>query len=101
MPSSLRPPPRLCAAGETLSKDPQFMSFADLGLMPELLRAVAEQGYSTPTPIQRQAIPAVLADRDVLAGAQTGTGKTAAFILPILQKLGAPPALAPRALVLT
>ena len=64
------------------------MSFADLGLTPELLRAVAEQGYTTPTPIQLQAIPAVLADRDVLAGAQTGTGKTAAFILPILQKLG-------------
>lgn len=77
------------------------MSFADLGLTPELLRAVAEQGYTVPTPIQRRAIPAVLADRDVLAGAQTGTGKTAAFILPILQKLGAPPARAPRALVLT
>jgi ATP-dependent RNA helicase RhlE len=77
------------------------MSFADLGLMPELLRAVAEQGYTTPTPIQRQAIPAVLADRDVLAGAQTGTGKTAAFILPILQKLGAPPGRTPRVLVLT
>ena len=77
------------------------MSFADLGLTPELLRAVAEQGYTTPTPIQRQAIPAVLADRDVLAGAQTGTGKTAAFILPILQKLGAPPGRTPRVLVLT
>jgi ATP-dependent RNA helicase RhlE len=77
------------------------MSFADLGLAPELLRAVAEQGYTTPTPIQLQAIPAVLADRDVLAGAQTGTGKTAAFILPILQKLGAPPGRTPRVLVLT
>ena len=77
------------------------MSFADLGLTPELLRAVAELGYTTPTPIQIQAIPAVLADRDVLAGAQTGTGKTAAFILPILQKLGEPPGRAPRALVLT
>jgi ATP-dependent RNA helicase RhlE len=77
------------------------MSFVDLGLMPELLRAVAEQGYTTPTPIQLQAIPAVLADRDVLAGAQTGTGKTAAFILPILQKLGAPPGRTPRVLVLT
>jgi ATP-dependent RNA helicase RhlE len=77
------------------------MSFADLGLSPELLRAVAEQGYTTPTPIQLQAIPAVLGDRDVLAGAQTGTGKTAAFILPILQKLGAPPGRTPRVLVLT
>jgi ATP-dependent RNA helicase RhlE len=78
------------------------MSFDDLGLSPELLRAVAEKGYTTPTPIQSQAIPAVLAGRDVLAGAQTGTGKTAAFVLPILQKLGAPSTQrAPRALVLT
>jgi ATP-dependent RNA helicase RhlE len=77
------------------------MSFADLGLSPELLRAVAEQGYTTPTPIQLQAIPAVLADRDVLAGAQTGTGKTAAFILPILHRLGAPPGRTARVLVLT
>ncbi|HVY82611.1 MAG TPA: DEAD/DEAH box helicase [Steroidobacteraceae bacterium] len=78
------------------------MSFADLGLAPELLRAVAEKGYDTPTPIQSQAIPAVLSGRDVLAGAQTGTGKTAAFVLPILQKLGGPsPQRAPRAAVLT
>ncbi|WP_137937323.1 DEAD/DEAH box helicase [Chitinivorax sp. B] len=63
------------------------MSFADLGLTPELLRAVAEQGYSEPTPIQAQAIPVVLAGRDVLAAAQTGTGKTAGFTLPILQRL--------------
>jgi ATP-dependent RNA helicase RhlE len=78
------------------------MSFNDLGLTPELVRAVSEKGYSTPTPIQSQAIPAVLAGRDVLAGAQTGTGKTAAFVLPILQKLGRPSAdRAPRALVLT
>ncbi len=77
------------------------MSFADLGLKPELLRAVSEKGYSVPTPIQAQAIPAVLAGGDVLAGAQTGTGKTAAFVLPILQKLGAPGGHAPRALVLT
>jgi ATP-dependent RNA helicase RhlE len=79
------------------------MTFADLGLVPELLRALAEKGYDTPTPIQSQAIPAVLGGRDVLAGAQTGTGKTAAFVLPILQKLGAPtPGRAtPRALVLT
>jgi ATP-dependent RNA helicase RhlE len=77
------------------------MSFADLGLLPELLRAVDEKGYSTPTPIQAQAIPAVLAGGDVLAGAQTGTGKTAAFVLPILHKLGRAGGRAPRALVLT
>ncbi|MEJ1962411.1 MAG: DEAD/DEAH box helicase [Gammaproteobacteria bacterium] len=76
------------------------MSFSDLGLPPELLRAVTEKGYDTPTPIQAQAIPYVLADRDVLAGAQTGTGKTAAFVLPILAKLGSRGVAAPRALVL-
>ncbi|HEY7970982.1 MAG TPA: DEAD/DEAH box helicase, partial [Candidatus Limnocylindrales bacterium] len=63
------------------------MSFAELGLTPELLRAVADQGYTEPTPVQREAIPIVLAGRDLLAGAQTGTGKTAAFVLPILQLL--------------
>jgi ATP-dependent RNA helicase RhlE len=77
------------------------MSFADLGLEPELLRAVTEKGYGVPTPIQAKAIPSVLAGRDVLAGAQTGTGKTAAFVLPILHKLGQPAGRAPRALVLT
>ena len=64
------------------------MSFESLGLAPFLLRALAEQGYETPTPIQQQAIPLVLAGRDLLAGAQTGTGKTAAFGLPLLQHLG-------------
>ncbi len=77
------------------------MPFTHLGLKPELSRAVAEKGYVTPTPIQREAIPAVLAGRDVLAGAQTGTGKTAAFVLPILQNLASHQAGAPRALVLT
>jgi ATP-dependent RNA helicase RhlE len=62
-------------------------SFAELGLRPELLRAVEEAGYTTPTPIQLQAIPVVLAGKDVMGGAQTGTGKTAGFALPILQKL--------------
>jgi ATP-dependent RNA helicase RhlE len=77
------------------------MLFTDLGLKPELLRGIAEKGYDTPTPIQREAIPAVLSGRDVLANAQTGTGKTAAFVLPILQNLGAPQPGAPRVLVLT
>jgi ATP-dependent RNA helicase RhlE len=81
------------------------MSFSDLGLLPELMRAVADKGYDTPSPIQLQAIPAVLAGRDVLAAAQTGTGKTAGFVLPILQRLVADPSQgprrAPRALILT
>jgi ATP-dependent RNA helicase RhlE len=62
-------------------------SFAELGLRPEILRAVAEAGYTTPTPIQLQAIPLILEGLDVMGGAQTGTGKTAGFALPILQKL--------------
>jgi ATP-dependent RNA helicase RhlE len=81
------------------------MSFSDLGLSPELMRAVADKGYDTPSPIQAQAIPAVMSGRDVLAGAQTGTGKTASFVLPILQRLLNDAAhgtsRAPRALVLT
>jgi ATP-dependent RNA helicase RhlE len=68
------------------------MSFNELGLAEPLLRAVAELGYNTPTPIQRQAIPAVLAGGDLLAGAQTGTGKTAGFTLPILHRLAGMPA---------
>jgi superfamily II DNA/RNA helicase len=63
------------------------MSFSELGLSPELLRAIDEQGYSEPTPIQAKAIPLVLAGHDILAAAQTGTGKTAAFMLPILERL--------------
>jgi ATP-dependent RNA helicase RhlE len=77
------------------------MSFESLGLEPELLRAVADKGYTTPTPIQLQAIPAVLSGRDVLAGAQTGTGKTAGFVLPLLQKLRQAEGKAPRVLVLS
>ncbi|HYF19148.1 MAG TPA: DEAD/DEAH box helicase [Ramlibacter sp.] len=63
------------------------MTFEDLKLAPALLKAVREQGYETPTPIQAQAIPAVLEGHDLLGGAQTGTGKTAAFTLPLLHKL--------------
>ena len=60
--------------------------FAELGLIPPLLQAVADLGYEKPTPVQEQSIPLVLAGRDLMAGAQTGTGKTAAFALPILQR---------------
>jgi ATP-dependent RNA helicase RhlE len=82
------------------------MSFASLGLSAEIVRAVEERGYTTPTPIQAQAIPAVLTGKDLLAGAQTGTGKTAGFTLPLLQRLNAtrkgPPGRGQvRALVLT
>jgi ATP-dependent RNA helicase RhlE len=62
-------------------------SFETLGLLPELLRAVKDAGYTTPTPIQTQAIPIILAGHDVMGGAQTGTGKTAGFTLPLLQRL--------------
>ena len=68
-----------------------YMSFDSLGLMAELLRAVSEQGYSEPTPIQSQAIPVILEGRDVMGGAQTGTGKTAGFTLPLLQLLSKKP----------
>src|SRR6266705_3162398 len=67
--------------------DTEDEGFAELGLIPPLQRAVRETGYSQPTPIQLAAIPHVLAGRDLLGLAQTGTGKTAAFALPILQRL--------------
>jgi len=67
------------------------MSFDSLGLSAELLRAVRDQGYTTPTPVQRKAIPVILEGRDILAGAQTGTGKTAGFTLPLLHRLSARP----------
>ena len=63
------------------------MSFKDLNLNSKLLRAVEASGFVTPTDIQREAIPVVLAGRDLMASAQTGTGKTAAFVLPALQRL--------------
>lgn len=63
------------------------MLFSELGLSAEILRAIEDAGYTTPTPIQTQAIPIVLQGRDMLAGAQTGTGKTAGFTLPLLHRL--------------
>ncbi len=63
------------------------MSFKNLGLSEPILRAIAEEGYSKPTPVQEQAIPVILNNKDILAGAQTGTGKTAGFTLPLLQRL--------------
>jgi ATP-dependent RNA helicase RhlE len=80
------------------------MSFSSLGLSAELLRAVSEKGYTQATPIQLQAIPVILEGRDILAGAQTGTGKTAGFTLPLLQRLNSQPQgarRAVRALILT
>lgn len=68
------------------------MSFEELGLSSEVLRAVVEQGYDSPTPIQQKAIPVVLSGKDVMASAQTGTGKTAGFTLPVLQRLSKAPA---------
>jgi ATP-dependent RNA helicase RhlE len=65
------------------------LTFDQLGLTPELLKTIAAQGYTEPTPVQARSIPIVLSGRDILAGAQTGTGKTAAFVLPILQLLNA------------
>ncbi len=79
-------------------------TFESLGLLPKLVRAVTDRGYNEPTPVQAAAIPAVLEGRDMLAGSQTGTGKTAAFALPILQRLatsGPRKGRGPRALILT
>jgi ATP-dependent RNA helicase RhlE len=78
------------------------MPFTTLGLMPELTRALADRNYLEPTPVQTRVIPEILAGRDILAGAQTGTGKTAGFTLPILQRLhvAQSPPRAPRALIL-
>jgi cytidylate kinase len=77
-----------------------IMKFEELNLAPAILQAVQEQGYDTPTPVQAQAIPIVLAGHDLLAGAQTGTGKTAAFMLPILQHLTTGPLRKTRALII-
>jgi superfamily II DNA/RNA helicase len=78
------------------------MTFADLGLSDELLRAVSDSGYDEPTPIQRAAIPSVLMGRDLVGIAQTGTGKTAGFVLPMIDILhhGRSRARMPRSLIL-
>src|SRR6185437_10606692 len=78
-----------------------FMSFPSLGLDPALLRGVDDLGFTAPTPIQRDAIPAVLSGRDLLACSMTGSGKTAAFVLPILHRLLGKRRRTTRALVLT
>jgi ATP-dependent RNA helicase RhlE len=77
------------------------MPFKMLGLAPPLVRATREMGYTEPTPIQAKAIPAVLAGRDLVATAQTGTGKTAAFLLPVLHRLLELPPGTTQALVVT
>ena len=67
----------------------KIISFKDLNLIPELKEAIAKKGYTTPTPIQLKSIPGLLEGKDLIGIAQTGTGKTAAFILPILQRMKA------------
>ena len=93
---------------EVLLENRDHPLFADFGLSPDILRALTDQGYEHPTPIQAQAIPVVLKGRDVMGAAQTGTGKTAGFSLPIIQLLlaHASPSMSParhpvRALILT
>jgi len=78
------------------------MKFSDFALRPEILQAVADAGYQTPTPIQEQAIPVILTGQDLLGIAQTGTGKTAAFVLPMIERLASGKAKArmPRSLIL-
>jgi superfamily II DNA/RNA helicase len=89
---------------ENTTAETSLATFATLGLHPNILKAIADSGYTTPTPIQAQAIPEVLAGHDLMASAQTGTGKTAAFMLPALHRLAEPSTVrskGPRVLVLT
>lgn len=76
------------------------LSFEELGLQPQFIQAVREMGFETPTPIQEAAIPALLEGRSVIGQAQTGTGKTAAFVLPLLHKVESGKMRAPQALIL-
>jgi ATP-dependent RNA helicase DeaD len=79
------PEPGNSASGP-ITETPEGVTFADLGLSTPLLSAIADTGYTVPTPIQWKAIPEVIAGRDVLGIAQTGTGKTAAFVLPMIER---------------
>src|SRR5258706_15906808 len=82
-----RPVPTSTASSNRTMQEFKLMSFSNLGLAPELLQAIADQGYTEPTPVQAKAIPPILLGQDVMAAAQTGTGKTASFTLPMLQRL--------------
>jgi superfamily II DNA/RNA helicase len=98
LPASVESEPRNSAP----EPEPEHNGFEALGLSPEVVRAVTEKGYRTPTPIQAQAIPSILMGRDVLGTAQTGTGKTGGFVLPMLDILSGARARArmPRSLIL-
>ena len=101
VPAEALPEQPMPAAAEPSAEEPEI-AFAELGLSPEILQALSEKGYRSPTPIQSQAIPTVLMGRDVLGCAQTGTGKTASFVLPMLDILSSGRARArmPRSLIL-
>lgn len=76
------------------------MSFKAFNFHPDIIKGIADCGYTIPTPIQKEAIPPIIEGKDVLGLAQTGTGKTAAFVLPMLQRLGKTPGKKPRALIM-
>lgn len=84
-------PEKMTSRGYSITETQKSMSFEQLGLSAQVLQAVTEEGYDRPTPIQQKAIPIVLAGHDVMASAQTGTGKTAGFTLPLLQRLSLAP----------
>src|SRR5690606_20675685 len=99
-------PPAASGRGTSLRPDVQylvrsFMPFSTFGLHPDLLRGIRELGFNRPTPIQQEAIPPAMAGKDVLACAMTGSGKTAAFLLPIMARLMGKPRGTTRALILT
>jgi ATP-dependent RNA helicase RhlE len=100
-PQQAAPPPPMTAE---IAAAIDASAFAPLGIAQPLVRALLDEGYTTPTPVQVEVVPHALAGRDIIAGAQTGTGKTAAFVIPMLQRLTAEPVAGPRrirALILT